>query len=179
MNLEVQFSVGCVRLVLAKISINPRPSQGWTRCAEFDRSLSREDTYTFRARREQWILEEDVLVLVETFLEIFGSFDCFFGETLREVSSNAPWDQVGICDSCTSQTLGEINEEFAITQRPHEHRRMTQEHSVNGEPVEVAHDPIHFIQQTSKILSTRWRLNTLEFFDRPYPGVVQVRRVDY
>src|SRR3989442_15777578 len=106
MNFEVQFSVGCVRLVLAKISINTRPSQGWTGCAEFDRSLSREYAHTFRPRREQWVLEENVLVLVETFLKIFGPFDRFFGETLGQVSSNAAWDQVGICDSCTSQTLG-------------------------------------------------------------------------
>src|SRR3989475_10845516 len=55
---------------------------------------------------------------------------------------------------------------------------MPQNHAVDGEPVEVAHDPVHFIEDTSKVLAAGRRLDAFEFFNAPYPVMVQGRRVD-
>src|SRR5437867_287065 len=54
---------------------------------------------------------------------------------------------------------------------------MTEKDSVDGEPVEVAHYPVHLVQETSEVLAPSRRFDPLQLFNRPDPRMIQVGSV--
>src|SRR5207247_11384876 len=138
-------------------------------------SLARQYADAFCSGREEWIVEENVLILFEPFLSVFRPLYRFFGKPARQISSYSARDQVGVCDPSACEAFGEVDEEFPVPKRPHEHGCVAEEDAVDGEPVEVAYYHVHLVQETSKVLSPSSLFNSVQLFNSQDLCMIQHR----
>jgi len=77
-----------------------------------------------------------------------------------------------------ARLLCEIDEQLSISKGPHEHSSVAKKYTVNREPIEMTHYPVHLVQESSQVLSSQRDLDSLNLLDGSHPRMVEVGSVD-
>src|SRR5207302_10303238 len=69
-------------------------------------------------------------------------------------------------------------DQLSVSERLHEHRGVAQKYAIDREAVEVAHYPVHLVQESSEVLPPSRNLDPLNLLDRPHPCMIEIGSID-